>query len=105
MDTGFSNLLTLSGGAAVVIIVLVVVLVLLRARSGLGARRNGRLSISDYYEVDKTRRLVIVRRDNVEHLLLIGGQQDLVIEQAFTASSASVIDTFIPPISAARAAG
>jgi hypothetical protein len=43
-------------------------------------RRGSRLGISEYHEIDKTRRLVLVRRDGTEHLLLIGGQQDLVVE-------------------------
>lgn len=45
-------------------------------------RRGQRLGVTEYYEIDRTRRLVLVRRDNVEHLLLIGAQQDLVIETA-----------------------
>jgi hypothetical protein len=44
-------------------------------------RRGQRLGISEYHELDKTRRLVLVRRDNTEHLILIGGPQDVVIEQ------------------------
>lgn len=43
-------------------------------------RRGSRLGISEYHELDKTRRLVLVRRDEVEHLLLIGGGQDIVVE-------------------------
>jgi Flagellar biosynthesis protein, FliO len=43
-------------------------------------RKGSRLGISEYYEIDKSRRLVLVRRDDVEHLLLIGGAQDVVIE-------------------------
>lgn len=43
-------------------------------------RKGSRLGISEYYEIDKSRRLVLVRRDDQEHLLLIGGAQDLVIE-------------------------
>src|ERR1700709_1105126 len=31
--------------------------------------------------VDGRRRLVLVRRDNVEHLLMIGGPTDIVVEQ------------------------
>lgn len=46
-----------------------------------GGRRGQRIAISEYYEVDKLRRLVLVKRDNVEHLILIGGPQDIVIEQ------------------------
>lgn len=44
------------------------------------SRRGTRIGISEYYEVDKTRRLVLVRRDDVEHLVMIGGAQDLVVE-------------------------
>lgn len=44
------------------------------------ARRGARLGISEYYEVDKSRFLVLVRRDDVEHLVLVGGNQDVVIE-------------------------
>lgn len=50
-----------------------------------GGRRGQRLSISEYYELDKERRLVLVKRDNVEHLILIGGPQDMVIEQGIGA--------------------
>jgi hypothetical protein len=47
-------------------------------------RKGSRLAISEYYEIDKTRRLVLVRRDDVEHLVLIGGNQDVVIESEIT---------------------
>jgi Flagellar biosynthesis protein, FliO len=43
-------------------------------------RRGARLGISEYHELDKTRRLVLVRRDDIEHLILIGGNQEFVIE-------------------------
>lgn len=43
-------------------------------------RRGQRLGVSEYHELDQTRRLVLVRRDDTEHLLLIGGAGDLVIE-------------------------
>lgn len=68
--------------AAAVLLVLFVVIGVWRAFSPRvsGGRRGQRLGISEYYEVDKDRRLVIVRRDGVEHLILIGGPQDMVIE-------------------------
>jgi hypothetical protein len=44
------------------------------------SRRGQRLGISEYHELDQTRRLVLIRRDETEHLILIGGVQDLVIE-------------------------
>jgi hypothetical protein len=65
----------------VALVVLIVLLIIYRNfQGGMGGRRGMRLGISEYYEIDKTRRLILVRRDNVEHLVLIGGSQDLVIE-------------------------
>ena len=37
--------------------------------------------------LDRRRQLLAVRRDNVEHLIMIGGPSDLVIEPDFTATS------------------
>ena len=49
--------------------------------AALGRRgRQPRLAVIDAASVDGSRRLVLVRRDNVEHLLLIGGPTDVVIE-------------------------
>ncbi|HMK70598.1 MAG TPA: flagellar biosynthetic protein FliO [Xanthobacteraceae bacterium] len=42
--------------------------------------RQPRLAVIDHASVDARRRLVLIRRDNVEHLLLIGGPTDLVVE-------------------------
>jgi flagellar protein FliO/FliZ len=44
-----------------------------------GARR--RLSVIETMALDGRRRLVLVRRDDCEHLLLIGGPNDMVVEQ------------------------
>ncbi len=74
--------------AVAVLVVLFIVIGVWRAFSPrvTGGRRGQRLGISEYYEVDKLRRLVLVRRDNVEHLILIGGPQDLLIEPHVSAS-------------------
>jgi hypothetical protein len=42
--------------------------------------RLPRLAVIDAAAVDGRRRLVLVRRDNVEHLLMIGGPSDIVVE-------------------------
>jgi hypothetical protein len=42
--------------------------------------RQPRLAVIDYASVDARRRLILVRRDNVEHLLMIGGPTDVVVE-------------------------
>jgi hypothetical protein len=47
---------------------------------GGGRTRLPRLGVVDAFDLDRHRQLVIVRRDNVEHLLMIGGPNDLVIE-------------------------
>jgi hypothetical protein len=48
---------------------------------GANARgRQPRLGVIDYASVDARRRLILVRRDNVEHLLMIGGPTDVVVE-------------------------
>ena len=42
--------------------------------------RQPRLAVIDAASVDGRRRLVLIRRDNVEHLMMIGGPNDLVVE-------------------------
>jgi flagellar protein FliO/FliZ len=50
-------------------------------RLGGAARgRQPRLAVIDAATVDGRRRLVLIRRDNVEHLLMIGGPTDVVVE-------------------------
>jgi flagellar protein FliO/FliZ len=50
-------------------------------RPGMTRGRQPRLAVIDAAMVDGRRRLVLIRRDNVEHLVMIGGPGDLVIEQ------------------------
>ena len=44
-------------------------------------RRQRRLAVLEVLPLDNRRRLVLVRRDDAEHLLLIGGTADLVVER------------------------
>lgn len=71
-------------------IFLVFALLKRRARGRLGAPRapQRRLGLVEAVSVDDTRRLVLVRRDQVEHLLLIGGPADLVVESGITRAAA-----------------
>jgi flagellar protein FliO/FliZ len=50
------------------------------AARGTGGRGARRLAVSEILAVDARRRLVLFRRDNVEHLVLLGSTQDLLIE-------------------------
>lgn len=69
---------------AAILVALLVYLVLRRTFSGTyvagGRNRRPRLAILDAAAVDARRRLVLVRRDETEHLILIGGPTDVVVE-------------------------
>ena len=58
------------------------------ARSG-SLPRQPRLGIVDVYELDRQRQLILLRRDNVEHLLLVGGPNDVVVERNISRSPAA----------------
>lgn len=71
--------------ALVLVLGLIALLAYAARRLGFAARstnrRGGRrLAISEILAVDARRRLVLFRRDDVEHLVLLGPTQDLLIE-------------------------
>jgi hypothetical protein len=45
-----------------------------------GPRPDKRLSVVEHASVDGRRKLMLIRRDNVEHLIMTGGPVDMVIE-------------------------
>ncbi|MGX8013998.1 hypothetical protein ACVDG8_036060 [Mesorhizobium sp. ORM8.1] len=71
------------------LILLVVVLLVIKVVRNLtfgtfvagGEDRKTRLAVMDATAVDSHRRLVLVRRDDIEHLILIGGPTDVVVER------------------------
>src|SRR5688500_2836785 len=76
--------------AAVAIVVLVAAVLFLRSRLSrqpASSQRSkpafsgeSRLEVLDVTEVDEERRLVLVRCDGIEHLIMTGGPSDLVVE-------------------------
>jgi hypothetical protein len=56
-----------------------------------GGRRSPRLAVIDYANVDRRRRLILVRRDNVEHLVMIGGPTDIVVESNSVRRASAVL--------------
>lgn len=74
--------------AAAAIIALIVFFIVWRLLRGSGTgtyvaggrNRKARLAVMDATAIDNYRRLVLVRRDDVEHLILIGGSADVVVE-------------------------
>ena len=88
--------LAIAAAVAAVLVLLIVVFVLIRLLFGRrpraaanGRNRQPRLGIVDAYELDRQRQLVLVRRDNVEHLIMIGGPTDVVIESSIVRTQAS----------------
>lgn len=72
-------------GVSLALLCLFIVLWILRNRAPSpfvrgGRNRQPRLQVLDAAAVDTRRRIVLVRRDNVEHLVMIGGPTDIVIE-------------------------
>ena len=76
--TPYMSVIVMAIVAAALILVGLLVYKLLNGN--VRGRKGSRLGISEYHEIDKTRRLILLRRDDVEHLVLIGGGQDVVIE-------------------------
>ena len=58
------------------------------ARSVGGLRGRRRLTIAEILPIDARRRLVLLKRDEVEHLVLLGPTQDLLIETIPASQSA-----------------
>ena len=66
------------------------------ARRASTRGRQPRLAVIDYASVDGRRRLILVRRDNVEHLLMIGGPTDVVVEPNIVRAVAAPRDVPAP---------
>ncbi|WP_317993354.1 flagellar biosynthetic protein FliO [Bartonella gliris] len=69
----------------VIITIIAVIIMFLRRLTTRGynthrKKRPPRLTLCDTLAIDRTRRLILIRRDDAEHLILIGGLTDVVIE-------------------------
>lgn len=49
-----------------------------------GAKGDKRLAIVEVLPIDARRRLLLIRRDGAEHLVMIGAERDTVIETGIT---------------------
>lgn len=89
-------------GIVLVLIVLGVwvLKVFFKASTTIGRGRNRRLTVIDSVPLDSRRQLLIVRRDDVEHLILTGGPQDLVVETGIAVDK-SARDIRRPPVARA----
>ncbi|WP_331374440.1 flagellar biosynthetic protein FliO [Sinorhizobium chiapasense] len=96
-DNG-SRFIIAAAAVAVGLLCLVAVLWIMRHRPSSpfvrgGKNRQPRLAVLDAAAVDARRRLVLVRRDDVEHLIMIGGPTDIVIESRIAPEGTSPAET------------
>jgi hypothetical protein len=100
-----------AGAVALGLLCLVAVLWFIRNRPSSpfirgGKNRQPRLAVLDAAAIDTRRRLVLVRRDDVEHLIMIGGPTDVVIESRIASAAQPQMQTAVTqqPADAAIAA-
>lgn len=72
-------------GALIIVVALIFVVAWVAKRLGLGGRLatprgKRRLAVQEVLALDGKRRLVLLKRDGVEHLLLLGLNDDVVVE-------------------------
>ena len=93
MDLDYSNYLQFFF-ALIFVLGLIGAISLLLRHFGLGGAvrlqrrlKHGRrrLEVTDVLAVDARRRLVLIRRDNTEHLILLGPNDDILIEGCISA--------------------
>lgn len=56
-------------------------------------RPEPRLAVMEHARVDRQRTLVLIRRDDVEHLIMTGGPVDVVIETGIAAPQEAVAES------------
>lgn len=80
--------------ALVFVVALIAGLAWLVRRTGMAGRvtlgRNGRIGVVEIAGIDAKRRLVLVRRDDVEHLLILSPTGETVVETGIATPAASV---------------
>ncbi len=95
-DKFFENkTLMFSAGAVAFLVAALLILFIFRLAFGRrlhmpggGRTRQPRLGVVDAFDLDRQRQLVLVRRDNVEHLVMIGGPNDVLIESQIVRAEA-----------------
>src|SRR5262245_38570532 len=72
-------------GALVLVVALIFALAWVAKRLGFGGRiasgrGKRRLGVQEVLSLDSKRRLVLIKRDGIEHLILLGLNDDVVVE-------------------------
>jgi flagellar protein FliO/FliZ len=101
MDLGYANYFQFFLALVFVLGLIGLVAIIMR-HYGLGGaiqlgrkKRAGRrrIEIVDVAPVDARRRLILVRRDDVEHLILLGAHEDILVESGITLPLEEAIPT------------
>lgn len=100
--SGYSAAIFWTLAALVLLLVVLIVVRMIRSMSfgtfvSGGRNRKTRLAVMDATAVDSHRRLVLVRRDDVEHLILIGGPTDVVVERDIRLAASRRVPHAEPP--------
>lgn len=111
IDTLFANGTLTNTGMLVAGVIGLLLLVVLVIRLGRRRRRHAyenvgghRLAILDQVPIDETRRLVLIERDDVQHLVILGGGSDFLVEAGIRRAGAqpAVATTPAPATEAPR---
>lgn len=62
-------------------------------QSSMGGNKQRRLELVEVLPIDTKRRLVLVRRDNVEHLILMAPSSEILVEHGIPAPNDSIGST------------
>ena len=101
MDLGFANYFQFFLALVFVLGLIGLVAIIMRYYGLGGAIQFGRkkkagrrrVEIVDVAPVDTRRRLILVRRDDVEHLILLGAHEDILVESSITGPLEEAVPT------------
>jgi hypothetical protein len=62
----------------------------MQASANISRGRNRRLTVIETIQIDAKHKVTILRRDNVEHVIMTGGAQDVVIESGIAVEKVGI---------------
>ena len=87
--TVLTSVLALVAVLALAVLGLWLLKLTMKGTSTLGRGRNRRLGVVEQLQIDAKRQVLIIRRDDVEHVIMTGGGQDVVVETGIPVVRAS----------------
>jgi flagellar protein FliO/FliZ len=97
--TLLTSALALVAVLALAVLGLWLVKLTMKSTATLGRGRNRRLGVVEQLQIDARRQMLIIRRDDVEHVILVGGGQDVLVEAGIPVVRAAQAQA---PVAAAR---